>query len=838
MNSMNEPAGIFALIMAIAVVSPYLSDFMGVPVVASMTLIGVLLGPQVSGILEPTILIQFIGSLGMIYVFFSAATEVNLGILRKRTKSVLIFGFLTFFIPFFFGLAFGLILFGQRLLSALLLGAFFASSGSLIIQPLLRTELMSRESAEVGRGGAGLSRIMVAIVIFISSIVFPEGGTWPAIKTVGLWAVYFGGLYFLLPRFASLIIRKTRLQGSIDAVFILFLLFASAALGLFAGVPGYIGAFYAGLLMAPVFSSSKSISSRIDLLGDSLFLPFLLVFIGASADFSKIPSLPLSLALIAGSAIVGLGSKFLAAFFAGKLLKYSRADRGLLFGFSSSFAAFSLAVASVAGSSGFFDQPLVSGAIILVIVSSSIASLTTRNSGSSILLKKTQGQEHTPRAGERIMVALSKPGSAHYLMDLGIALHGQDSRSPLFPLAIISDTESEGESRQHAETMLAAAIMQGVSSQISVIPVSRIEMNVARGILDSADEQSADTIIVGWNKPPRLANAFFGSVIDQIVNGGNQMVLVVRAVAPFNAAHIIVIVPSLCDHHPGFARAAMALNALAKKSQAKLHLIALEGQSAALARAFKEAGYSAQMQMVELESWKEIGRAMKQLPPAPHFFVLLSARPSEPSWHPAIERLPHRIGEEFPDSNLLMIYLASSEARPEKAEAEPDKVAPPVVDGSDKTMSQAKANPSARILQEAIAQGNIRVNMAHSAIADGIFELVSSAFPFDRKQSSRLGTRLTEIVQRQPIEIEPGVVLIHDRVEGITNPVVCLGVHRQGFRISLLERPVKILVIIFVPESESPEDHLAFLGNIAHLFKDMNLALRLLEADAPEDLLK
>ncbi|MHB0897489.1 MAG: cation:proton antiporter domain-containing protein, partial [Spirochaetales bacterium] len=94
MNSMNEPAGIFALIMAIAVVSPYLSDFMGVPVVASMTLIGVLLGPQVSGILEPTILIQFIGSLGMIYVFFSAATEVNLGILRKRTKSVLIFGFL------------------------------------------------------------------------------------------------------------------------------------------------------------------------------------------------------------------------------------------------------------------------------------------------------------------------------------------------------------------------------------------------------------------------------------------------------------------------------------------------------------------------------------------------------------------------------------------------------------------------------------------------------------------------------------------------------------------------------------------------------------------------
>ena len=162
MNSMNEPSGIFALIMAIAVVAPYLSDFLGVPVVASMTLIGILLGPQVLGILEPNILIQFVGSLGLIYVFFSSGTEVNVGILRKRAKHVLVFGLLTFFIPFFIGLVFGLALFNQKLISAILLGAFFASSGSLVIQPILRSELMSRESAEVARGGASISRIVTS----------------------------------------------------------------------------------------------------------------------------------------------------------------------------------------------------------------------------------------------------------------------------------------------------------------------------------------------------------------------------------------------------------------------------------------------------------------------------------------------------------------------------------------------------------------------------------------------------------------------------------------------------------------------------------------------------
>ncbi len=837
MNSVNEPAGIFAVIMAVAVAAPYLSDVLGLPVVASMTLIGIILGPQVSGILEPNILIQFIGSLGMIYVFFSAGTEVNLGIIRKHTRAVLIFGTLTFLIPFAFGVAFGLVLFGQRLLSAVLLGAFFASSGSLIIQPILRSDLLRRESAEVGRGGASLSRVLVAAVVVVSGVIVPEGGSIQIVRTIGLGALYFAVLYFALPKIASFVIRKARMQGSTDAIFMLFLVFASAALGLFAGIPGYIGAFCAGLFLSPVFLSSKSMAARIDLLGDSLFLPFLLIFIGASADFSQIPSLPVEIALIAGSAIFGIGAKYFAAFTAGKILGYSPADRGLLFGFSSSFAAFSLAIASVAGSSGLFDQPLVSGAIILVILSSVIASLAARNSGSSILVKKPQDSERIKRAGERIIVALSKPGTSHYLMELGIALNGQDTRSPLFPLAILSDnaTESDSESRQHAETMLAAAVMQGVSSQVSVIPVSRISINVAQGILDSAVEQNADTIIVGWNRPPRLSNAFFGSVIDQIVTGGNQLVFVARAVAPFSAAHIVAVVPSLCDRHPGFQRAAAALGALSKKNQAKLHIVTLYGQGAGLSRAFKDSGYGGSVQTIEVESWKEIGKGLKQIPAAPKLFALLSARPSEPSWHPAIERLPHRIGEEFPDSNLVTIYLAGQNAFTTPVSADDGTASVEMAGRKDTTAPSSFS--SVRILEKAVSNGTIRVNMRPSAIADGGVELVSSAFPFDRKLSSRLGTKLTETVQRQPIEIEPGVVLIHDRVSGIEEPVICLGSHRKGFRISLLDRPVQVLIILFVPEEESPEDHLAFLGGIAHLFKEKELAARLIEADIPEDLL-
>jgi hypothetical protein len=172
-----------------------------------------------------------------------------------------------------------------------------------------------------------------------------------------------------------------------------------------------------------------------------------------------------------------------------------------------------------------------------------------------------------------------------------------------------------------------------------------------------------------------------------------------------------------------------------------------------------------------------------------------------------------------------MIYMANSTEIREVRETE---VAMPL---------PAAPNPFSDILGNAISRGNVRVNMNHGAIADGIFELVSSAFPFDRKLSGRLGAKLTEIVQRQPIEIQQGVVLIHDRVEGIDSPIVCLGSSRQGFRISLLEKPVKVIIVIFVPELESPEEHLAFLGEIAHLFKEKDLANRLVNAEKPEDIL-
>ncbi|MEW6548653.1 MAG: cation:proton antiporter [Spirochaetota bacterium] len=839
MNLVNDPASLFAVVMGLAVLGPLFSDVLGIPVIVSTTILGVILGPQGFGILDLGMSLQFLGALGLIFVFFAAGAELDLEKVRKRPFASLSFGFLTFLLPFLTGLGFGRFLLKMDLRSSLLMGAFFASSGSYLIPLAARPDILARESAETGRLGIGLSRLFAALSLFILSFFSSGSLALPSFKAAALQAAYFLSIILFLPLFSALVIRKTKAPGTADTAFILFIVFAAAALGPFVGVGEYLGAFFAGLVVAPLLGASKPLNARLDFLGKVFFTPFLLIFLGVAVDFSRIANPSMVLFMILGSVVLGIGSKFAAAAISGRILRYQPADRGLLFSFSSSFGIFSLAFAFVAGNSGLFDQPLVAGALILVVLSSLVSGLAARSSGSSIMYRKVREESASPKAGGRIMIALSKPATAGYLMELGIGIHEEDPGEPLLPCSVVQDSEEQGESRQYAETMLAASVIQSSTSQVSVIPISKVAINAAEGLLESAREQKADTIILGWNKPPRLSNAFFGSVIDQVLASYPSMILVTRAVHQISSSHIHLIVPPLSDQHPGFTRAAAVAEAVAKKSRSKVHLIQLKSRGASQEPSLRKAGLVSISQSIELESWKDMGKGLERIAAPPRLFMLFSARPSEPSWHPAIEKLPHRLGEEYPEANFIVIYMAGGGA----AEPLEGSVSPTSEKGMDravKIFSPPSAlgipNTPEGILSYAVFRGNVRVNMNHGAIADGIMELVSSAFPFDRKTASRLSSKLTEAVQRQPIEMRPGVVLLHERVEEIDAPILCLGSHRQGFRVSLLERPVKILVIIFVPENENPETHLSFLGEVAVLFREKDLANRLLAADRAEDL--
>ena len=85
----------------------------------------------------------------------------------------------------------------------------------------------------------------------------------------------------------------------------------------------------------------------------------------------------------------------------------------------------------------------------------------------------------------------------------------------------------------------------------------------------------------------------------------------------------------------------------------------------------------------------------------------------------------------------------------------------------------------------------------------------------------------TDIAQKQPIELEPGVLLLHAHVDEATEPLVFFGARDEGLRLLSLESPARLVVLLCAPSSQSPEEHLRILGEIARLLKGGRVAERM-----------
>jgi mannitol/fructose-specific phosphotransferase system IIA component (Ntr-type)/nucleotide-binding universal stress UspA family protein len=525
-----------------------------------------------------------------------------------------------------------------------------------------------------------------------------------------------------------------------------------------------------------------------------------MVYIGGLADPRALAEHPSTLIFALAMVALNIASKWLAAEGAGRLLGYSFHERGMLFGLSVNHAAAVLAAALVGFKLGLFDQAVLNGAIFLIIASCLIGPMATQRAGRALAASCEDRSAGSDRALERILVAISNPQSIRELLDLSFLLRGRRSEEAVYPLAVVSESTSTSLEIAKAETHLAQAVVEGVSAGIPVIPSTRVAVNAAEGILQASVENRVGAIVIGWNKAPKLSRSFFGSVIEQVIVGSSELVIVARLSSPLsNAQSVSLIVPPLVERHPGFRRGVALLGNLVTQKGARLTIYAQKPYGPAVRSAVLSDRGRVLGQVVELDSWKNFGLPPGPVPGQGQVFVLFSARPGEAEWHPAVEKLPHRLGEQRPDLTILLFYLPEGVRGVEAPAAEPVEE---------------------DLFSRALAAGRVVPNLEGTAVTDAIRELLQCAFPEDRRKLGRLTTLFTEIAQKQPIELKPGVLLLHAHVDDSAEPIVVFGAKSQGIRLLSLESPARLIVLLCAPSSQSPESHLKTLGEIAGLFKD------------------
>ncbi len=123
----TDPTLIFFVVLAIILLAPLLLNRLKIPHIIGMIVAGVAVGPYGFHLLDNDASFKIFGQVGLLYLMFLAAIEIDLVHLRKNLKRGAVFGLLTLFIPLIIGFFSAIYFFDCDLVTALLLASMYAS---------------------------------------------------------------------------------------------------------------------------------------------------------------------------------------------------------------------------------------------------------------------------------------------------------------------------------------------------------------------------------------------------------------------------------------------------------------------------------------------------------------------------------------------------------------------------------------------------------------------------------------------------------------------------------------------------------------------------------------
>ncbi|MEJ7826090.1 MAG: cation:proton antiporter [Solirubrobacteraceae bacterium] len=285
------------------------------PTIVGEILAGLLVGPAVFGLVEPSDILEVFAELGVVFLLFWVGLETKLSDLREVGPTALSVGVLGVVIPFGTGVGLGLAL-GESTATALFLGAaLVATSVGITSAVLLELGVMDRRASRTILGAAIVDDILALLLVAVASGVAVAGGVdigaiavTAAIALGFIAFVALGGTKLLQKRPALLHEPHFSESPLLPAVIICLGLAAFAAQ---IGLAAIIGAFLAGMIVAETKDQSPIEEEVAPLY--AFFPPFFFAYIGIQVSLSVLAD-PGTLALLAGVTILAVLTKFVGAY--------------------------------------------------------------------------------------------------------------------------------------------------------------------------------------------------------------------------------------------------------------------------------------------------------------------------------------------------------------------------------------------------------------------------------------------------------------------------------------------------------------------------------------------
>lgn len=538
----DKPVGFFLLIMAIVLITPLLSERVRLPGIVGIIIGGMLIGPHGFGLVEDGESIQFLATIGLVYLMFSAGLEVDINqFMRVRTRALL-FGFITFLLPQLMGMGLGYIL-GLDWLGIILLGSAFASHTLIAFPILTKLGVTRNEAVAVTTGATVLTDIAAFIVLAVVLGAKSGGGISLGyfVQMLVLLSIFTAAIIIGLPRLGKMIFQK--LTGrAVEFQFVIVTLFVAAFTAELIGVHEVVGAFLAGLAVNSMLPRHSPVIGHVLFIGESFFIPIFLLHSGLITDPLSFLDNPRTVIVALGVSIVAYVSKFLAAWITARIYRYSKSEFWTVYGLSHAQAAVTIPTLVIGLETGLFDSTLFNAAILMILLTSITSPLMVQRFAPDLQTAKPV-DERVPLFA-RILVPIANQKQADGLLSLA-SLLAHTSDGEVLAVSVASDIgpDQKGVFRFHQDLLGRAHEALGdPESEIELIP--RMAASHAEGILYTAHERDASLIIMGWRGKKTFRENVLGSVIDEVTWGSNTPVIIANLEVPLNSMQrVVFLVP-------------------------------------------------------------------------------------------------------------------------------------------------------------------------------------------------------------------------------------------------------------------------------------------------------
>ena len=198
----TDPTLVFFVVLLIILFAPIIMGKLRIPHIIGMVLAGVVVGKYGLNILVRDNSFELFGRVGLYYIMFLAALEMDMESIRKNRNRLLIFALLTFTVPLLLTYFMGIHLLNYGITASLLLGCIMASN-TLVAYPIVsRYGLQRKPSVTLSVGSSIIS--LIFSLIMLAAIVASNKGE----GSIGFWlffvskfVIYCVAAIFLLPRF-------------------------------------------------------------------------------------------------------------------------------------------------------------------------------------------------------------------------------------------------------------------------------------------------------------------------------------------------------------------------------------------------------------------------------------------------------------------------------------------------------------------------------------------------------------------------------------------------------------------------------------------------------------